>query len=81
MSSVAIKNGELKLFKRILRDGYAIGGGSETKRLIRELKRTSITIHHGSSIGTKKVIIALESPIKAIRRQRTFNKTLFDLEK
>lgn len=82
MSSVAIKNGELKLFKRILKDGYAVENGSETKRIIRELKRARITIiHHGYSPGTKKVIIALESPIKAIRRQRTLNKTLFDLEK
>lgn len=85
MSSVAIKNGELELFKRILKDGYAIGDGSETDRIVRELKRacktTKIPIHHGYSQDTKKVIVALERPFKAKQKRRTPNKTLFELRR
>lgn len=81
MSLVSIKNGELELFKRILKDGYAIGDGSETKRIIRELKHAQIPVHHGYDSDTKKVIVALKSPIKAIRKQRDLAKTIFDIEK
>ena len=81
MNSVAIKNGELELFKRILKDGYAIGDGSETDRIVRELKRACIPVHHGYSQDTKKVIVALERPFKAKQTRRTPNKTLFELRR
>ena len=77
---VAIKNGELELFKRIMENGYAIEDGRETKRVIRELKRAGVQIHHGYSQNTGKMIVAMESPLKIVQRRRGLSKTLFDLK-
>jgi len=77
---VTIKNNELELFKKILNNGYAIGDGKDTDRIVRELKRANVPIHHGWDSDTRKVIIALEQPFQAEKKRRTLNKTLFDLE-
>lgn len=78
---VAIKNSELELFKRIFENGYAIEDGKETKRIIRELKHAGVPIYHGSARNdTKKVIVALEFPLKAVSRRRTLARTVFDVK-
>lgn len=80
MSLVSIKNGELELFKKILKNGYAIGDGIETKRIVREMKHAQIPVHHGFDQGTKKVIVALERPFVVKSRRRTLSKTCFELD-
>lgn len=80
MSRVVIKNGELELFKKIMKDGFAVENGKETYRVIRELKRAGVQIHHGYAQDTKKVIVALESPLKIVGRRRGFARTVFDLK-
>ncbi len=78
---VTIKNGELELFKRIMKDGYAVGDGRETKRVIRELKHAGVPIYHGNARGdVAKVIVALESPLKIVPRRRTLARTIFDVK-
>ena len=77
---VAIKNGELELFKRIMKNGYAIGDGSATKRVIRELRQAGAPIHRGYDKDTQKVIVALEFPLVAVKKQRNLAKTVFELK-
>ena len=59
--------------------GFVVGNGNETDRLVRELKRAQVPIQHGYSQETKKVIVALEQPFIIERQQRTLAKTIFEL--
>jgi hypothetical protein len=79
MKSVVIKNSELEIFNKILNNGYAIEDGRATRRIIRELKQADVPLHHGYAQNTKKVIIALESPLTIVERRRSFTRTRFDL--
>jgi len=81
MSSVAIRNSELKLFKTIMERGFVIGDGSKTDRIVRELKRANIKVHHGYAQSSKKVIVALEQSFTVKQKRRTSNKTLFELQR
>lgn len=81
MSLVAIKNRELDLFKKIMENGYVVGDGKTTRRVIRELKRAHVPIHHGYARETKKVIVALDLPVKFVIKQQTLAKTIFKPEK
>jgi len=77
--SIYIKNENVALMKKILNQSYAVGTGEETKRIVRELKRAAIPVHHGYCQDTKKVIIVLPKPVKIDNVQRSLNKTMFKL--
>jgi len=81
MSSVAIKTHELELFKAIMERGFVIGDGSKTDRIVRELKRANIKVHHGYAQSSKKVIVALEQSFKVKQKRRRVNETLFELRR
>lgn len=80
MSIVTIKNHELEIFKKILKNGYVVEDGKETKRIVREMKHARVPIHHGFDQGTKKVIVALERPFVIKSKRRTLSKTCFELD-
>ena len=78
---IMVKNKELGIFKAIIDRGFVIGDGSETDRIVRELKGAHIPIQHGYSQATKKVIVALEQPFRVKLKRRGFDKTFFELRR
>jgi hypothetical protein len=77
---VIINKEDLTLFEKIIERGFGIANGGETSKIVRELKRANVPIQHGYSQETKKVIVALERPVVALPKQRTLNKTMFELK-
>lgn len=78
---VAIKNGELPLFQKLLKNGVAIEdrANTSTRRLVRELRAADIPVIRAYDSRLERVVLALERPIKARRQRRTLNQHIFDI--
>ena len=59
-----VKDKELKLLQEMVKRGYVVGEGNALRRIVRELNRINAPIVHGYSQKTRKVIVALESPLE-----------------
>jgi len=78
---VAIKNDELNLFRKLLKEQIVIENraNAETRRLIRELRAANVPVIRAYDPHTERVVLALEKPIRVKQRRRTLNRHIFDI--
>lgn len=70
-----------QLFERLLKQRYLVEDGKVTEPIVRALRANNMDgFYHASDRGAKKVLLAIDRPIKIARKRRTLNKVIYRLD-
>lgn len=70
-----------QLFERLLKQKYLIEDGKATEPIVRALKSNNMDgFYHASDRNAKKVLLAIDRPIKIAQKRNTLNKVIYKLK-